>query len=159
MEKRILGIDPGTVCAGFAVLEKNGSKIDLKLITTLDQKSKDLITNRVGRFYEFCAELIVAYKITDIAIETAFLGKNAQNFLKLGYLRGVINLLCYQHKLNLVELTPRQIKQYVTSYGHADKDQVARAMLFFVPALRSFLPQKTDATDSLAIAFCGAMLS
>ena len=90
--------------------------------------------------------------MTDIAIETPFLGKNAQNFLKLGYLRGILLLLADQHSMVIHEFAPRQIKQAVTGYGGASKEQVARVVLQLFPRLQK--PKKEDVTDALAIGLC-----
>ena len=91
--------------------------------------------------------------ITDLALETPFLGKNAQNFLKLGYLRGILFLLTERHKLQLHEFAPRAIKQSVTGFGGAEKDQVARVIMQLFPRLQH--QEKYDVTDAIAITLCG----
>jgi crossover junction endodeoxyribonuclease RuvC len=88
-----------------------------------------------------------------LAIETPFLGKNTQTFLKLGYLRGVLYLLADTHKLVLHEYSPTQVKVSVTGYGGASKEQVSRLVSRLLPAMKA--PEKYDVTDALAIALCG----
>jgi crossover junction endodeoxyribonuclease RuvC len=51
-----------------------------------------------------------------------------------------------------VEFTPYQVKQAVSTYGHAKKDQVQK-MVKLILNLKE-LPKPDDAADALAIAIC-----
>lgn len=149
----ILGIDPGLGVSGFAILQKNErntSLLDYGCLTLPPTKS---IPIRIGMFHDFFLEKITLFKVTDIALETPFLGKNAQSFLKLGYLRGIMYLLGNQKNISMHDFAPREIKQMVTGFGGASKEQVARAVLAFFPTL--IQPKKNDVTDALAISLCG----
>jgi crossover junction endodeoxyribonuclease RuvC len=96
------------------------------------------------------------YKITDLALETPFLGKNIQTFLKLGYLRGILYLLSDMHALSIHEFSPRQIKVSVTGFGGATKEQVALMILAMFPALNALGKiEKNDVTDAMAVSICG----
>lgn len=149
----ILGIDPGFSFTGYGVLVKEGSKVRLLDCNVLKLPASKTLSQRIGIFYSFFNQKIPQHHITDLALETPFLGKNAQNFLKLGYLRGILYLLAEQHQLTLHEFTPRQVKLSVTGFGGADKEQVARMMLRLFPGLQ--MPEKTDLTDALAVSLCG----
>ena len=153
----ILGIDPGFQCAGFGILKKEGRQALLLDYGYLTMSSSDSLVDRIGRFHEFFDEKIVAWGVTVIALETPFLGKNAQNFLKLGYLRGILYLLSHKHKTTLQEFAPCQVKQSVTGFGGATKDQVARVILQLFPGME--VPKKEDVTDALAVTLCGLWAS
>ena len=56
------------------------------------------------------------------------------------------------NKIKSVEFTPYQVKQAVSTYGHAKKDQVQR-MVKLILNLKE-LPRPDDAADALAIAIC-----
>lgn len=148
----ILGIDPGFHYAGFSVLKKDQRSIILLDVGYLTLSPSKTLVERVGIFHTFFHEKIKAWNVTDLAIETPFLGKNAQNFLKLGYLRGILYLLSDTHHLALHEFSPREIKQSVTGYGAASKEQVARVMTQLFPKLEK--PKKEDVTDAMAISLC-----
>lgn len=152
-ERIILGVDPGFHVTGFGVMRKESRAIVLLDYGYLSMSSSKSIMERTGIFHDFFVEKIHAYHINELALETPFLGKNAQNFLKLGYLRGILYLLANKHNLILHEFAPREVKQAVTGFGGAQKDQVARvvAQLF----ARSITPAKYDVTDALAITLCG----
>lgn len=149
----ILGIDPGCRFAGFGILQKSSRSAVLLDCGYLKLSPSKSLVERIGIFYAFFSEKIEIWKITDIALETPFLGKNAQNFLKLGYLRGILYLLSSQHNLRLHEFSPRQIKLSLTGFGGASKEQVARMVLRFFPHITK--PDRDDVTDALAVSLCG----
>lgn len=153
----ILGIDPGFQFAGFGILKKEGRQALLLDYGCLTMSSSDSISHRIGIFYNFFEEKVVSNSVTVIAIETPFLGKNAQNFLKLGYLRGIVYLLAHKHNLSIQEFAPREVKQSVTGFGGASKDQVARVVLQLFPGMEA--PKKEDVTDALAVTLCGLWAS
>lgn len=151
--KIILGIDPGFHVTGYAIIKKDGPTTYLINSGYLQMSSAKPLQERVYMFHAFFVQKISIYAITDIAIETPFLGKNAQNFLKLGYLRGIIYLLSHQYSLRLHEFSPREVKQSVTGFGGASKEQVARVIMQLFPKLQ--IQKKADVTDALAVTLCG----
>jgi len=149
----ILGVDPGFKYAGFGVIKKEGGTTYLLDSGYLAMSASKPLYERVGIFHDFFAQKIVQYGVTELALETPFLGKNAQNFLKLGYLRGILYLLAHKHNLIMSEFAPTQVKQSLTGFGAASKEQVARVVLQLFPRLPH--PDKEDVTDALAITLCG----
>jgi len=149
----ILGVDPGFQVTGYGILKKDGNKAYLLDHGYLKLPQAKSLVVRIGLFHEFFTEKIITLKVTDIALETPFLGKNAQNFLKLGYLRGALYLLAHQHNANILEFAPREIKQSITGFGGASKEQVARVVQQLFPGLKD--PKKLDVTDALAVTLCG----
>lgn len=158
----ILGIDPGFSVTGFGVLKKQSNNtVLLTDYGDLRMPSSKSLAVRIGIFHDFFTEKIERWQITDLSIETPFLGKNTQTFLKLGYLRGILYLLSDRHNITLHEFSPREVKQSVTGYGGAGKDQVARVILQLFPRLRACpelnrrATDKQDVTDALAVTLCG----
>src|SRR6202048_3561476 len=97
MNKVILGIDPGLQITGYGILKKEQQQARLLDYGCLHYPSGESITERIGIFTNFFDEKITRFGVTQIVLETPFLGKNAQSFLKLGYLRGILHYLAYQH--------------------------------------------------------------
>lgn len=149
----ILGIDPGFTATGFAVMKKDGQKTVVLDYGALTMPATSTLSTRIGQFYDFFCRKIEEFGVQAIALETPFLGKNAQNFLKLGYLRGILYLLADRYKLELLEFSPREVKMAVTGFGAAQKDQVARVLLRLFQGLE--MPKKLDITDALAVTLCG----
>ncbi len=154
-KKVILGVDPGFHVTGYAIIE-HSTRVLLHDCGYLKLSPQHALPQRVGQFYSFFIEKIKIHGITHIALETSFLGKNAQTFLKLGYLRGILYLLADQHHMMLTEFAPREIKMAVTGFGGASKDQVAAMMVRLFPRLTEFGSiERNDVTDALAVCLCG----
>ncbi|MBA3953789.1 crossover junction endodeoxyribonuclease RuvC [Candidatus Dependentiae bacterium] len=149
----VLGIDPGFTSTGFGILKKEGGKAFLLDYGCLNLPSCKPLDARIALFYDFFVQKIETWQVTHIALETPFLGKNAQTFLKLGYLRGILYLLASKYTLSLHEFAPREVKLSVTGFGAAQKEQVARVILRLFPTMS--MPSKLDVTDALAVTLCG----
>lgn len=149
----ILGIDPGFSFTGYGILKQEERKTYLLDYGYLSLPQKKHLSVRIGLFHQFFDQKIITMQVTTIALETPFLGKNAQNFLKLGYLRGIVYLLADKYHTQLHEFSPREVKQAVTGFGGAQKDQVARVIMQLFPKLDT--PKKADVTDALAVSLCG----
>lgn len=149
----VLGIDPGFHYTGYGIIKKDNNKVFLIDFGCLKMNPTKHLSCRVGIFYDFFTTKIKEFNVSDLALETPFLGKNAQNFLKLGYLRGILYLLANQYSIVLHEFSPREVKQSVTGFGGASKDQVSRVMLQLFPKIKT--PETLDVTDALAVTLCG----
>ncbi len=149
----ILGVDPGFGVSGFGILKKEHGKVFLLDYGFLKMSSTKPLSERVAIFHDFFQEKITRWSVTNVALETPFLGKNTQSFLKLGYLRGCLYLLAHKNNAMLHEFSPSEVKVSVTGYGSASKDQVANVILRLFPRLE--LPEKLDVTDALAVTLCG----
>jgi crossover junction endodeoxyribonuclease RuvC len=148
----ILGIDPGLRVAGFGIVKKERSAAFLLDYGALMLSPAQSLSERIKQFHDFFSKKIEDWHITDLSLETPFLGKNAQNFLKLGYLRGILYLLAARYNLRMHEFSPREVKLSVTGFGGADKMQVARVITRLFPLI---LSHKLDITDALAVTLCG----
>ena len=63
-----------------------------------------------------------------MAIEAPFFGKNVQSMLKLGRAQGAAIVAGASKQLQVVEYSPRRIKQSITGRGNASKEQVAKML-------------------------------
>ena len=149
----ILGIDPGFSVTGFGIAKKEAGKVYLLDYGFLKMNTSKSLAERVSLFHDFFLEKIQRHSVTNLALETPFLGKNTQTFLKLGYLRGCLYLLSHKNNLVLHEFSPSEVKLSVTGFGRAEKEQVASMILKLFPRLQ--LPEKHDVTDALAVTLCG----
>ncbi len=155
MKQVILAIDPGTINAGYAIAVKNAPHSKIVDFGALTMKSTQKIAERIEIFCDFFDIKIKRYGVTHIALETPFLGKNPQTFLKLGYLRGVLYLLAQKQGAEVIEYAPRQIKSAVTGSGGASKEQVAKVLYTMFPQLNQVKKTiQNDTTDALAICLC-----
>ena len=152
----VLGVDPGFSVTGYAIISKDSQRVAVLDCGYLKMSPQQALSRRVGQFYQTFHDKIQQHNVTSIALETSFLGKNAQTFLKLGFLRGILYLLADQNNLTISEFAPREIKMAVTGFGGASKEQVAAMMMRLFPKLLEFgAIERNDVTDALAISLCG----
>ncbi|MFA5967398.1 MAG: crossover junction endodeoxyribonuclease RuvC [Patescibacteria group bacterium] len=96
--------------------------------------------------------LIKKYQPDILAVEKLFFTKNITTAISVAEARGVILVTAAKHNLEIAEYTPLQVKQTLTGYGKADKQQIQR-MVKSILKLQS-IPKPDDAADALAIAIC-----
>lgn len=151
----ILGIDPGCITTGFSIIKKESQKISILDYGYLPLPAKKHLSVRVGIFHDFFSKKLTSFpEVTHISLETPFLHKNAQTFLKLGYLRGILYLLADKHQLSILEFSPREVKQAITGHGNASKEDLARTLHMLFPFLKE--QKKDDVTDAIGVGLTGA---
>ena len=148
----ILGIDPGTNIMGYGLIkaaEKDPVLIGFGCVEM--HKSFDYY-EKLKCIFERTLELVDEYKPDALAIESQFYGNNVQSMLKLGRAQGAAISAALYRSVPVFEYAPRKIKQSITGYGNASKEQIAALL----QKLMKFdtLPDKLDATDGLAVALC-----
>ncbi len=150
----ILGIDPGTAIVGWGVIEKSGNRyktIDFGCITT-SPKEEDW--HRLATIYDGIEEIIKKFQPDQVAVESLFYFKNQKTVMKVSQARGAILVAAQKQNKIIREFTPLQIKQALTTYGRADKNQM-QEMVRRVLGLDK-IPKPDDAADALACAICCA---
>ncbi len=156
----ILGIDPGTAIVGYGVVsftksrKKNIKVRDFGIIETFTEDKPEM---RLKTIYQGVSKLLKKFKPQILAIENIYFFKNLKTALPISQAKGVIMLAAAQKKVQVLELTPLQVKMAICGYGQADKKQVQK-MVQRILKLKKF-PKPDDAADALAIALCGAYVS
>lgn len=154
----ILGIDPGLATMGYGVINAvrgNFSVIDYGVVTTPKELT---LPKRLQQLEDGVCELIETYKPDNVSIEELFFSKNITTGIPVAEARGVILLTAVKRLGDEVyEYTPNQIKQAMTGYGGADKQQM-QLMVQALLKLKS-VPRPDDAADALAVALCHAQTS
>ncbi len=150
----ILGVDPGTLFTGFAVISGVNEKLELLCCDVVKIPPKNSLPLRLKQIYDSLVKVIDEYKPDEFAIETAFYGKNVQSTLKLGHARGVSILAAVNKEIPTTEYSPREVKKSITGLGAASKEQVRYMVCSIMKIKESSLPKKTDISDAIAVAVC-----
>lgn len=148
----ILGVDPGTLITGFGIIKVQQSRHSILTYGIIRNSGNYPMPERLKRIYDQLCKVIEQYHPNELAIETAFYGKNAQSALKIGHARGVSILAAVNHNISTAEYSPREIKKAVTGNGTASKQQVqfmVKSQLKLRGTLKHF-----DVSDALAVALC-----
>lgn len=152
MNNTILGIDPGTNIMGYGVITIQDRDPSLITFGCFEMQQHKDYYEKLRCIFEQTLDLIDRYKPAAMAIESPFYGNNVQSMLKLGRAQGAAISAALYRSVTVFEYAPRKIKQSITGYGNASKQQVASLL----QKLMKFeaLPEKLDATDGLAVALC-----
>jgi len=148
---RILGIDPGCVVTGYGLVEETRGRSLHVDNGGIFPPPKFPFGDRICFIHDRIEELLQRFSPDAVAIENIFVAKNVSSTLKLGHARGAAMVAVARAKLPIHEYSALQVKQAVTGYGHASKDQIQK----MVRALLK-LPGEafSDASDALAVALC-----
>jgi len=147
----ILGIDPGLAIVGYGVVTKDNTCkcTDYGIIST----PKDVdFPGRLVMIADGMENLIHKYKPDAVAVEELFFNTNVKTAINVAHARGVILATALKAGCALYEYTPLQIKQGLTGYGRADKNQIQQ-MVTMLLSLKK-IPKPDDAADALAVALC-----
>lgn len=160
---KILGIDPGLKTTGYAVVDFQTQNSKLRTqgknngwrvldYGVIDTNSSDRLSMRLREIHQGVEEIIRKYNPSKVAIESLFFCNNQKTAMLVGQARGVVLLACEMAGLTFFEFTPRQVKQAVSGYGLAKKNQIQ----FMVKELYQLTdePKPDDAADALAVCYC-----
>lgn len=146
---RVLGIDPGIGRCGFGVVDKTGNTIIPVNYGVIETYSHQSPMERLNIVYEGIQELIQSYHPQFMGIETLYFNTNITTGISVAQARGVILLAAYRQSLEVVDVTPLQVKQEIAGYGRAKKSQVIAMVMRMMHISKKIDPD--DAADALAI--------
>lgn len=149
-----MGIDPGLATVGYGIVEYTGNKFtgcDYGAIITPPHTKNG---ERLWQIYAELNQLIDYYKIENASVEKLFFNTNTTTAISVAEARGVIQLALTQKNIAYGEYTPLQVKQSVTGYGRAEKQQVMYMVKMILNLTK--IPRPDDAADGLALAICHA---
>lgn len=149
----ILGIDPGTTRIGFGVISVTGSKMKALEYGIISNPGKDQALDLVTTAGNLIA-LLKRHQPDKVGVEKLFFTNNRTTGMAVSEMRGAILLTLAQHSVHIVEFTPQQVKQAVSGYGRAQKDQVESMVRMILGIKESIQPD--DAADALAVAICAS---
>ena len=148
----VVGFDPGLATLGYGVLEKKGSittMIDYGVVLTPKEEN---LAVRLSMIEEGVKKIIQTFKPDEVAIEELFFAKNVKTGIAVAHARGVVLLTATKYCGKIFEYTPLQIKQALTGYGRADKNQIQQMVKTFLKLPK--IPKPDDAADALAVGLC-----
>ena len=151
---RVLGVDPGLVATGWALLESRAmapAVVDYGVIET----SADLsLETRVHAIYDGLHVVLEKHVPELLVLEGLYTEyRFPRTALLMAHARGVICLAARQRGVTLLTLTPAEVKRAVAANGAASKEQIQHCVqrLFRLAEL----PRPSHVADALALAFTG----
>jgi len=147
---KILGIDPGTINCGYAILDVINKKAKLIEAGLIKIKSRNL-QEQIVEFVEGLDLILSKHDISEVAIEDMFYAHNPKTVIKLAQFRGAMSLKILQEFGNFAEYTPLQVKKAVTGNGKSSKEQVSFMVKRLLNLKQEIRP--LDITDAIAVAY------
>jgi crossover junction endodeoxyribonuclease RuvC len=144
----ILGIDPGLRNTGFGIARQiSANAAEYISSGVIKTQAKDDLAQRIKVLVMGIQQLVDEFKPQLVSIEKVFVNINPQATLLLGQARGACIAACVSNNLAVYEYSALQIKQAVVGYGHAEKQQIQKMVMYLFKLNRA--PQ-ADAADALA---------
>ena len=126
-EHIILGVDPGTLFMGYAILHTVGQQVEILEFGAFDVHKIEGQYPRLQKEFFFLQEIIDKYHPSCLAIETQFVDKNPQTMIKIVHAQGVAIAAALSKDVPIYEYSPMKIKMAITGNGHSSKEQIGRA--------------------------------
>lgn len=149
---RVLGIDPGLVRTGWAVLEPAGLRARVLGHGVIAPPTDAPLASRLAHGAARLREVLTEFRPELVALEEIFTApRHPRSALLMAHMRGALCLVIEEAGLPILPLTATTVKQRLTSSGHASKEQIKRMVerltdLEWKPGMR------LDETDAVALA-------
>lgn len=146
---RILGIDPGLLHTGWAVIDTAGSARKYVASGVILPKKTGALAERLAIIFNEVSKLCDTFEPNECSMEITFVNKNPQTTLILGHARAAAMVAISTKNIPIFEYEPNKIKKALTGAGHADKSAVDKMVRVLLPAAA---PKTADEADAIAIA-------
>jgi crossover junction endodeoxyribonuclease RuvC len=150
----IVGIDPGIAIVGWAVLEKEKSKINLIRCGAIETPKTESLEERLKMMYDGLDVVLQKFKPDCAAIEELFFSTNVKTAITVAQARGVLLLSLSQHTIPVISYGPNTVKKIITGDGGADKKMIQDMLPKLLHIDKA--PKPDDIADAVAIALTHA---
>ena len=147
--KRIIGIDPGLMHTGWALIDSAGSERRYVASGVILPPAKAPLPERLSVIFNELGVLIDLWKLDECGIEITFVNQNPTTTLLLGHARAAAILVVATRKIPVYEYEPNKVKKAIAGAGHADKSQMDKMVRILLPKA---VPKTPDEADAIAIA-------
>ncbi len=149
MTKRVLGIDPGLLHTGWAVVDSAGQSRNYVASGVILPNPKLDMSQRLVLIFRELRNICETFRPDECSIEIIFVNKNPKTTLLLGQARASAIVAVAESNIPVFEYEPNVIKKALTGAGHADKAAVDKMVKILLPAAH---PKTADEADAIAIA-------
>jgi len=147
----VLGVDPGTRLAGYAVLVVRRGVVECRELGVVALPGEWSLPRRLAQLSLEMSRLVRRHEPDGVAVEQAIYAQNIRTALVLGQARGVVVGAAALSGAEVFEYSPREVKRAVTGNGAASKQQVQGMVRRLLGLGR---PPGADEADAAALALC-----
>ena len=153
----VLGIDPGLLRTGYAVLSDDDPEAGLVEAGVIRLTRGRPLPDRLVELEQGLEMIIVTHRPTTLACEELYAHyRHPRTAILMAHARGVILALAARRGLAVVSVAATNVKKLLTGSGRAGKRQVQRAIMATLGL--PVLPEPADVADAIAIGLCGLRL-
>lgn len=149
---KILGIDPGLAIVGWSIVNIYENENILEASGSIQTDKSKTDAQRLLEIQNDMQTILDIYKPDIASIEKLFYFKNQKTVIPVAEARGVILAVLEKNSIPFFEYTPIEVKQIITGFGRASKEEVAKIVEMSIKYNK--LPKLDDTLDSIAIALC-----
>ncbi len=139
---------------GYCIIDLDGEDYKLVSSGSIRTDKNKTISARLLEISGDLACLAEKFKPDVASIEQLFFFKNLKTIIPVAEARGVILMTLEKYNIPVYEYTPLVVKQTLTGYGRATKNEVADMVMLSLNNIA--IPKLDDTVDSIAIAICHA---
>jgi crossover junction endodeoxyribonuclease RuvC len=147
-----LGVDPGLSRCGYGVVGRGPGGLSVVSAGVIRTPPADPLAGRLASLFFELRRLISEVEPDVVVVERVLFQANARTAMAVGQASGVALVSAAEAGCDVIQYSPNEVKQAVTGYGSATKEQVQRMVqsLLRLPER----PRPPDVADALALAIC-----
>ena len=136
---------------GFGIIDEEDGRLNVVKYGVIRTRPKDGdASKRLQIIYHELNKILNTYQPDVAAVEELFFGRNISTAIQVGQARGVLLLALANSQIPVAEYSPPKIKEAVSGYGNASKQQVQYMVQNLLDLEEK--PKPDDAADGLAVA-------
>jgi crossover junction endodeoxyribonuclease RuvC len=148
--RRVLGVDPGLTITGWGIVDGDGANGRLVDCGVIRSTAKAPRAERLREIAEGIRACIRDYEPAELAVEQQFVAVNVRSAMVIGEARAAAMIAAADAGIPVFEFAPTSIKESVTGWGGAPKEQVQQMVA--VQLGLTEIPGPLDVSDALAVA-------
>jgi crossover junction endodeoxyribonuclease RuvC len=148
----VLGIDPGVSCCGYGGVARDRDRLRVGAFGVITSPADRPLPSRLATLAAELRALVGELRPDVVVVERVFFQTNARTAMSVGQASGLALATAAEAGCAVAQYSANEVKQAVTGYGAATKEQVQTMVqrLLSLPAR----PRPADAADALALALC-----
>jgi crossover junction endodeoxyribonuclease RuvC len=148
----VLGIDPGLTRCGYGAVRQEDGKPVAVVSGVLTTPTSNPLAERLAELLREFRLLFARLSPEVVVVERVLFQTNARTAMSVGQASGLALATAAEAGIPVVQYSPNEVKQAVTGWGNAGKDQVQRMVQVLLDMPEK--PSPPDIADALALALC-----
>jgi crossover junction endodeoxyribonuclease RuvC len=148
--RRVLGVDPGLTVTGWGIVDGDGAVARLVDCGVIRTSAKAPRAERLREIADGIRTQIRNHEPVELAVEQQFVAANVRSAMVIGEARAAAMIAAADAGIPVFEFAPTSVKESVTGWGGAPKEQVQQMVA--VQLGMTGIEGPLDVSDALAVA-------